>query len=336
VSIPTVPRRAGILGVGSFAPPQVVTNEDLAARLETSDEWIWSRTGIRSRRIAAPDVATSDLAIAAAHAALADAGLAPTDIDLIIVATGTPDFPGSFPSTAAIVQNTLGAKRAGAFDLGAVCAGFSYALHVGAQMVQSGANERVLVIGAETFSRLLNWEDRSTAVLFGDGAGAAILGPIAEGGYLGGILGADGSGGPLLNVAAGGSRQPLTHERLDARANTVYQNGREVYKFAVRIMGEAAAQAVESVGLKTSDVDLFIPHQANIRIIEKAAERMGLPMEKVFVNLDRYGNTSAASIPLALDEAVKSGRVHLGDLVVLVGFGAGLTWGANVLRWSRS
>jgi 3-oxoacyl-[acyl-carrier-protein] synthase-3 len=334
VSNPSGSHHAGILGVGSFAPPQVVTNEDLAARLDTSDEWIWSRTGIRSRRIAAPDVATSDLALAAARAALTDAGLAPADLDLIIVATGTPDFPGSFPSTAAIVQNALGAKGAGAFDLGAVCAGFSYALHVGAQMVRSGANERVLVIGAETFSRLLNWEDRSTAVLFGDGAGAAVLGPVTEGGYLGGILGADGSGGPLLHVAAGGSRQPLTHDCLNSRANTVYQNGREVYKFAVRIMGEAAAQAVEAVGLKTSDVDLFIPHQANIRIIEKAAERMGLPMDKVFVNLDRYGNTSAASIPLALDEAVKSGRVHQGDLVVLVGFGAGLTWGANVLRWS--
>jgi 3-oxoacyl-[acyl-carrier-protein] synthase-3 len=221
--------------------------------------------------------------------------------------------------------------------LGAVCAGFSYALHVGAQMVVAGASERVLVIGAETFSRILNWEDRSTAVLFGDGAGAAVLGPVpvTDGGYLGGVLGADGSGGSLLNVAVGGSRHPLTHDCLDSRANTVYQNGREVYKFAVRIMGEAAAQAVEALGLKTSDVDLFIPHQANIRIIEKAAERMGLSMDKVFVNLDRYGNTSAASIPLALDEAVKAGRVRRGDLVVLVGFGAGLTWGANVIRWSK-
>ena len=329
-----VPRRAGILGVGSYAPPQVVTNDELAARLDTSDDWIQSRTGIRARRVAAPDTATSDLALAAARAALESAGAAPADLDLIILATGTPDFPGSFPSTATVVQEALGAKRAGAFDLGAVCAGFSYALHVGAQMVRSGANRRVLVIGAETFSRILNWDDRSTAVLFGDGAGAAVLGPVTEGGYLGGVLGADGSGGSLLNVASGGSRHPLTHDCLDARANTVFQNGREVYKFAVRIMGEAAAQAVEGVGLKTTDVDLFIPHQANIRIIEKAAERMGLPMEKVFVNLDRYGNTSAASIPLALDEAVKTGRVHRGDLVVLVGFGAGLTWGANVIRWS--
>ena len=328
-------RRAGILGVGSYAPPQVVTNDELAARMETTDEWIRSRTGIRARRVAAPEVATSDLALAAAKNALADAALSSTDLDLIIVATGTPDYPGSFPSTAAVVQEALGAKRAAAFDLGAVCAGFSYALHVAAQMVRAGGNEHVLVIGAETFSRILNWEDRSTAVLFGDGAGAAVVGPVSEGGYLGGILGADGSGGALLNVAAGGSRQPLTPACLASRANTVYQNGREVYKFAVRIMGEAAAQAVEALGLSTQDVDLFIPHQANIRIIEKAAERMGLPMEKVFVNLDRYGNTSAASIPLALDEAVKAGRVRRGDLIVLVGFGAGLTWGANVIRWSK-
>jgi 3-oxoacyl-[acyl-carrier-protein] synthase-3 len=328
-------RRAGIIGVGSYAPPQIVTNEDLAVRLDTSDEWIRSRTGIRERRVASPEAATSDLALAAAQNALADAGLSPRDLDLIIVATGTPDFPGSFPSTATVVQEALGAPQAAAFDLGAVCAGFAYALHVGAQMVRTGANERVLVVGAETFSRILNWDDRSTSVLFGDGAGAAVLGVVTEGGYLGGILGADGSGGPLLNVAAGGSRRPLTQAGLDAHQNTVYQNGREVYKFAVRIMGEAAAQAVERVGLKTTDVDLFIPHQANIRIIEKAAERMGLPMDKVFVNLDKYGNTSAASIPLALDEAVRSGRVHRGDLVVLVGFGAGLTWGANVIRWSK-
>ncbi len=316
--------RAGILGVGSYVPPKVITNDDLAARMETSDDWIASRTGIRARRIVEPGVLTSDLALAAANNALADAGLAGSDLDLIIIASSTPDYPGSFPSTATVVQDRLGAKQAAAFDLGAVCAGFAYALHVAAQMVATGANRRVLVIGAETFSRLLNWDDRSTAVLFGDGAGAAIIGEVAEGGYLGGILGADGSGGPLLCVTRGGDCP-----------NTIYQNGKEVYKFAVSIMGEAAMQAVESVGLKTSDIDLFIPHQANIRIIDKAAERMGMPREKVFVNLDRYGNTSAASIPLALDEAVKAGRVQKGSLIVLVGFGAGLTWGANVIRWSR-
>ncbi len=317
-------RRAGILGVGSFVPPKVITNDELAARMDTSDDWIASRTGIRARRIVEPGVLTSDLALAAARNALADAGLSASDLDLIIVASSTPDYPGSFPSTATVVQDRLGARQAAAFDLGAVCAGFAYALHIAAQMVASGANRCVLVIGAETFSRLLNWDDRSTAILFGDGAGAAIVGEVADGGYLGGILGADGSGGPLLCVTRGGDCP-----------NTIFQNGKEVYKFAISIMGEAAAQAVLSVGLQTSDIDLFIPHQANIRIIDKAAERMSLPRDKVFVNLDRYGNTSAASIPLALDEAVKSGRVHNGSLLVLVGFGAGLTWGANVIRWSK-
>ena len=313
-------RPVGIHGTGSFVPPRVVTNDELATRMDTSDEWIRSRTGIRARRVADPGVTTSELAAQAATQALEAAGLAPENIDLIILATSTPDYPGSFPSTAAIVQQRIGATQAAAFDLGAVCAGFAYALHVAAQMVRTGAHNYVLVIGAETFSRILDWNDRNTAVLFGDGAGAVVVGPVAEGGYLGGVLGADGSGEALLNVSKD--------------TGCVYQNGREVYKFAVRIMGDTAAQAVESVGLQTSDVDLFIPHQANIRIIEKAAARMGLPMDKVFINLDRYGNTSAASIPLALDEAVRAGRAKPGDLVVLVGFGAGLAWGANVIRWN--
>jgi len=320
----TALRRAGILGAGSSVPPRVVTNGDLAARMETSDEWIASRTGIRSRHFADPGVLTSDLAADAARNALAHAGLSALDVDLIIVASSTPDYPGSFPSTAAVVQHKLGAARAAAFDLGAVCSGFAYALHVAAQMVMSGANSRVLVIGAETLSPLLNWDDRSTAVLFGDGAGAVVVGEVSEGGYLGGVLGADGSGGPLLCVPRSGDCP-----------GTIFQNGKEVYKFAVTIMGEIALQAVEAAGLSPSDIDFLIPHQANIRIIDKAAERMGLPREKVIVNLDRYGNTSAASIPLALDEAVKSGRIQPGHLLVFVGFGAGLTWGANVVRWGR-
>ncbi len=317
-------RRAGILGTGSFVPPKVVTNDDLAARMETSDEWIASRTGIRARHIVEPGILTSDLAAAAAENALAAAGLAASDLDLIIVASSTPDYPGSFPSTATVVQQKLGASGAAAFDLGAVCSGFAYALHVAAQMVVTGANRRVLVIGAETLSRVLNWDDRSTAVLFGDGAGAVVLGEVSEGGYLGGVLGADGAGGELLCVTRSGDCP-----------GTIYQNGREVYKFAVQIMGEVALRAVEAAGLTSEDIDLLIPHQANIRIIDKAAERMGLAREKVVVNLDRYGNTSAASIPLALDEAVRAGRVKPGSLLVLVGFGAGLTWGANVIRWSR-
>jgi len=317
-------RRAGILGTGSFVPPKVVTNDDLAARMDTSDEWITSRTGIRARHVVEPGVLTSDLAIAAARNALADAGLTASDLDLIIVASSTPDYPGSFPSTATVVQTSLGAASAPAFDLGAVCSGFAYALHVAAQMVATGANSRVLVIGAETFSRVLNWDDRATAVLFGDGAGAVIVGEVSEGGYLGGVLGADGAGGALLCITRSGECP-----------GTIYQNGREVYKFAVQIMGEVALKAVESAGLTAADIDLLIPHQANIRIIEKAAERMGLPREKIVVNLDRYGNTSAASIPLALDEAARAGRLQPGSLLVLVGFGAGLTWGANVIRWSR-
>ena len=317
-------RRAGLLGVGSYVPPKVVTNDDLAARMDTSDEWIASRTGIRARRIVEPGVLTSDLAAAAGRNALAHAGLTAADVDLIIVASSTPDHPGSFPSTATVVQHKLGASQAAAFDLGAVCSGFAYALHVAAQMVAAGASRRVLVIGAETMSRILNWDDRTTAVLFGDGAGAVVVGEVAAGGYLGGVLGADGAGGGLLCVTRGGDCP-----------GTIYQNGKEVYKFAVQIMGEAAAQAVASAGLTPDDVDLLIPHQANVRIIDKAAERMGLPRDKVVVNLDRYGNTDAASIPLALDEAVQGGRVRPGSLLVLVGFGAGLTWGANVVRWSR-
>ena len=316
-------RRAGILGTGSFVPPKIVTNDDLAARMDTTDEWITSRTGIRARHLVEPGVLTSDLAAEAARNAITAAGLTASDLDLIIVASSTPDYPGSFPSTATVVQTSLGATNAAAFDLGAVCSGFAYALHVAAQMVATGANKYVLVIGAETFSRVLNWDDRSTAVLFGDGAGAVIVGEVSEGGYLGGHLGANGAGGEHLCITRSGECP-----------GTIYQNGREVYKFAVQIMGEVALKAVESAGLTPADIDLLVPHQANIRIIEKAAERIGLPREKVVVNLDRYGNTSAASIPLALDEAVKTGRVHRGSLLVLVGFGAGLTWGANVIRWS--
>ncbi len=317
-------RRAGILGAGSAVPPRVVTNNDLAARMETSDEWIASRTGIRSRYLAEPGTLTSDLAAEAARNALAHAGLSALDVDLIIVASSTPDYPGSFPSTGTVVQHKLSAVHAAAFDLGAVCSGFAYALHVAAQMVMSGANRHVLVIGAETLSSVLNWDDRSTAVLFGDGAGAVVVGEVSEGGYLGGVLGADGSGGPLLCIPRSGDCP-----------GTIFQNGKEVYKFAVSIMGEVALQAIEAAGLSPSDIDFLIPHQANSRIIDKAAERMGLPREKVVVNLDRYGNTSAASIPLALDEAVQSGRIQPGHLLVFVGFGAGLTWGANVVRWGR-
>jgi 3-oxoacyl-[acyl-carrier-protein] synthase-3 len=329
-------RNAGIRGVGSYVPETVVTNDDLALRMDTSDDWIRPRTGIGARRVASAEMAASDLGLFASEKALASAGISALQVDLIICATSTPDYPGSFPSTASVIQNRLRATNAAAFDLGAVCAGFSYALHVAAQLVKSGAYRYILVVATEVMSKILNWDDRNTAILFGDGAGAVIVGEVDNEGYLDGILGADGSGGRLLVVAAGGSRQPLTGELLESRQNTIYQNGREVYKFAVSIMGDAALGALAKAGVDSSDVNLFIPHQANIRIIEKAAERMGLTMDKVFVNLERYGNTSSASIPLALDEAVLQGRLRRGDIAVFVGFGAGLTWGANVLRWSMA
>lgn len=329
---PRAIRRVGILGTGSYVPAKIVTNFDLEKRLDTSDEWIRSRTGIRERRIAAPNEATSDLALAAARRAMEEAQTGPSDLDLIVVATCTPDMP--FPATAAIVQAELRASRAAAFDINAVCSGFSYALDIATQMLAAGAYNRALVIGADVMSRTLNWDDRSTCVLFGDGAGAVVLGPVDDGGVIGSVLGSDGAGAPLLCVPAGGSRDPISPEAIEERRNTMQMNGREVYKFAVQVMGEAALEALTRCGLTPSDVALFIPHQANIRIIESAARRLDLPADRVFVNLDRYGNTSAASIPLALDEAARSGRIAAGDIVVTVGFGAGLTWGANVIQWT--
>lgn len=325
--------RAGIVGVGVGIPEQVLTNHDLERRLDTSDEWIVTRTGIRERRIAPPHVATSDLAAQAAMQALRSAGKTPDEVDLIVVATATPDMP--WPATACLVQAKIGASHAAAFDLNAVCSGFVYALWVAAQAVETGAYRCVLVIGADILSRQLNWEDRSTCVLFGDGAGAAVLVPVEEPyGVLSGVLGADGTGAPLLQVPAGGTREPITPEVLAQKRHTVYMRGREVFKFAVTIMGEVSLQALEKAGIPPEEVSLFIPHQANIRIIQAAAERLNLPMERVFVNLERYGNTSAASIPIALYEAWEGGRLRKGDVVVVVGFGAGLTWGACVLRWA--
>ncbi|MCS6949539.1 MAG: ketoacyl-ACP synthase III [bacterium] len=325
--------RAGIVGVGVGIPEQVLTNHDLERRLDTSDEWIVTRTGIRERRIAPPHVATSDLAAQAAMQALRNAGKTPDEVDLIMVATATPDMP--WPATACLVQAKIGASHAAAFDLNAVCSGFVYALWVAAQAVETGAYRCVLVIGADILSRQLNWEDRSTCVLFGDGAGAAVLVPVEEPyGVLSGVLGADGTGAPLLQVPAGGTREPITPEVLAQKRHTVYMRGREVFKFAVTIMGEVSLQALEKAGIPPEEVSLFIPHQANIRIIQAAAERLNLPMERVFVNLERYGNTSAASIPIALYEAWEGGRLRKGDVVVVVGFGAGLTWGACVLRWA--
>lgn len=323
---------AGIIGVGAYLPDRVLTNDELQKMVDTNDQWIRTRSGIKERRIAAPELATSDLAVIAGERALADAGVAPEELGLIIVATNTPDT--IFPATACLVQDRLGAVKAAAFDLAAGCTGFVYALATGSQFIASGAYKKVLVVGAECLSRIVNWEDRKTCVLFGDGAGAVVLSPVPAGnGILSFTLRSDGAKGQFLTLPAGGSRQPATRETVDQKLHTIHMEGREVFKFAVRVMGKGALEALAAAGLKRADIDYFIPHQANIRIIESAAKRLNLPMDKVLVNLDRYGNTSTASIPLALTEAVQSGRIKQGDHIVMVGFGAGLTWGATVIKW---
>lgn len=316
-------RPAGIVGLGHFLPDRVLSNHDLEKMVETSDEWIVARTGIRQRRIAAPDQSLVDLAEGAARRALDDANLAIEQIDLIIVATCTPEW--LFPSTAALLQNRLGAT-CGAFDLGAACSGFVYGVVTAAQFVGGGAMKNVLVVGAEIMSRYVDWEDRNTCILFGDGAGAAVVSAVEEGsGLLGYDLGSNGAGGPLLRCGVSEKGQD---------GGKIFQNGREVYKFAVQVMGESAVRALENCQMSGADVDLMVPHQANIRIIESAAKRLDMPMEKVFVNLQNYGNTSAATIPIALSEADAQGRLRAGDKVLLTGFGAGLTWASAVLKWS--
>lgn len=324
-------RNAGIIGIGSAVPEKVLTNADLEKIVDTNDEWIRTMTGIRERRIAADGETTSDFATKAARLAVERAGLQPKDIDLIIVATISPDMP--FPSTASIVQNALGASCP-AFDLSAGCSGWVYALATANGYIASGMYDRVLVIGSDLLTRLTNWTDRATCILFGDGAGAAVVGPAESGaGLLGFELGSDGSGANLLSVPAGGSKLPVTHENLDEHANKIFMEGREVFKFAVKIQGEAIERVLAKCGMTTDDIDMVVPHQANMRIIESAVKRLGLPPEKFFVNLDKYGNTSGASIPLALDEAIQAGKIKKGDTIVTVGFGAGLTWAAGAMKW---
>jgi len=334
---PRVPflRPAGILGIGSYAPERVLTNHDLEAIVETNDEWIVSRTGISERRIAAPGESTADLAFHAATRALADAGLTGADLDLIVVATVTGDAP--FPATASILQERLGAKSAAAFNLSAACAGFIYALATGAQFIQTGTFRHVLVVGAESLSRITNWRDRATCVLFGDGAGAAVLGPVDDGqGFLSFDLGSDGSGADQLAVDPGGWGHPLTTGSDEVLRHSIRMNGGEVFKFAVRVLDDSTRRSLALAGLTIQDIDLLIPHQANIRIIDAAAKRLGLSESAVFSNVHRYGNTSAASIPLALVEARDEGLLHEGDTVVLVGFGAGLSWASCVLNWTEA
>ncbi|NIM05427.1 MAG: beta-ketoacyl-ACP synthase III [Armatimonadetes bacterium] len=322
----------GIHSLGAYLPSRVLTNFDLEKMVDTSDEWIRTRTGISSRRIAAAEEATSDLCIKAARQALERASWPAEKLDLIIVATVTPDM--CFPSTASLVQGTLGAERASAFDLMVGCTGFIYGLVMGASGIAAGAFESVLVIGAECLSRITNWEDRSTCVLFGDGAAATLLRPTEEGrGLLSFVLGNDAGGADKLKINAGGSRMPATEETVRAGEHFLKMEGNEVFKFAVRIMEEASLQALERAGLDISDVTLLVPHQANVRIMDAAAKRLNLPPERIISNVDRYGNTSAASIPIALDEAVQSGRLKKGDIALCVSFGAGLSWAAAVLRW---
>ncbi|MDR3561522.1 MAG: ketoacyl-ACP synthase III [Negativicutes bacterium] len=325
---------AGILGLGSYVPDKIVTNKDLEKMVDTTDEWIVARTGIHERRIVAQDEATSDIATKAAQIALADAGITASELDLIIVATVTPDM--AFPSSACLVQKNLGAMNAAAFDLTAVCSGFVYGLVVASQFIKSGTYRKILIIGAETLSKITDWTDRNTSIVFGDGAGAVILGETQPGcGILGMNLGADGTGGDLLKLPAGGSRQPASAQTVSDRLHYISMNGTEVFKFAVKIMGESAIKALEDAKLSPADITYLVPHQANIRIIQSAAKRLGLPMDKVIVNVDKYGNTSAASIPIALAEAVQSGKIKNGDVLVLVGFGGGLTWAASVIKWCK-
>ena len=325
--------RTVIAGTGSYLPEKVLTNLDLEKMVDTSADWILSRTGIRERHLAAPEEATSDLATKAGRAALEMAGVDPADLDLIIVATLTPDH--YFPSTAGFVQRNLGAAKAAAFDLEAACTGFIYALTVGDLFIKTGTYQKVLVIGAEVLSKFLDWEDRDTCILFGDGAGAAVLvpGDDSERGIISTHLHSDGSMAELLYVPAGVSRMPISKEAIDQKLNTLKMRGHEVFKVAVTRLSEIVDEVMEANGLGEEDIDFLVPHQANLRIIQATARKLKLPMEKVIVTVDIHGNTSAASVPLALDAAVRSKRINKGDMVLLEAFGGGLTWGAALVRW---
>lgn len=324
----------GISGVGSYVPEKIVTNHDLSKIVETSNEWIIERTGIHERRIADDDMATSDIATKAAINALEDARLRPEDIDLIIVATVTADH--AFPSTACIIQKNIGAVKAAAFDISVGCSGFVYGLSIGENFIKSGTYDKVLVIGAETLSRVVDWQERNTCVLFGDGAGACVLEKCEEGfGILSIELGSDGSNGEVLVQPAGGSRLPASMDTVENRLHFIKMDGKEVFKFAVRVMERASTNALEKANLQLGDLDFLVPHQANMRIIDAAAKKLKLEKDRICVNLNKYGNMSSASIPVALDEAVKDNKINKGDNILLVAFGAGLTWASMSIKWSR-
>jgi 3-oxoacyl-[acyl-carrier-protein] synthase-3 len=328
---PQTLRSARITGSGRYCPEKILSNADLERIVDTSDEWITSRTGIKERRVAAEDQACSDLARVAAERALEMAGVEPQDLDGIIVGTVTGDTP--FPATAVYLQKLLGATRAAAFDVSAACSGFIYGLSLAQGMIAARRMDRVLVIGVEVLTKFTDWEDRATCVLFGDGAGAAVLEPCEDGeGILSTQMKSDGSLADLLIIPGGGSRKPLTENSYDERNHYIKMKGDGVFKYAVRAMADATRAALDDAGLSIEDIDLFVPHQANVRIIDAMNQRLRIPEEKVVVNLDRYGNTSSASIPIAYDEAVREGRVKPGNLVVFTGFGGGFTWGSVVFR----
>jgi 3-oxoacyl-[acyl-carrier-protein] synthase III len=326
--------RAGILSLASYTPEKVLTNADLEKMVDTSNEWIVSRTGIKERHIVADDQATSDISVIAAKRALEKAGLMPEDIDCYILATATPDM--LFPSTACLVTAKLGLDKLDsppAMDIAAGCTGFIYGLSQAKAFVESGMYKKVMVIGAETLSRIVDWTDRDTCVLFGDGAGCAIVSEVESGGIVDCLLGSWGAGGMHLTLPAGGSLNPATAETVEKRMHYIYMDGSDVFKFAVRAMGLGCNKILERVGLTADDIDWFVPHQANIRIVESAAKRLGIPMDKVLLSLDKIGNTSAASVPMTIDYAVKENKIKKGDRLLMVAFGAGLTWGASVVEW---
>ena len=326
-------RGATLTGTGMYVPDRVLTNQDLEHMVETSDEWIRERTGIRERRIAAPDQASSDLAVIAGRRALEMAGLTPADVDQVIVATTSPDR--YLPSCACTVQAKLGMKRGSAYDVFAACTGFIYGLGIARGMIGTGQADTVLLIGVETLSRITDYTDRNTCVLFGDGAGAAVLQPCASGeGILSVTMGSDGALGDVLEIPAGGSALPASAETVQAHGHFIKMRGRELFKVAVRAMEESLRRSLLEAGVQAEDIDMLIPHQANLRIIDAVQQRLGLPSEKVIVNIERYGNTSSASIPISLDEVVREGRLKPGDNLALVAFGGGATWGGTVLRWT--
>lgn len=325
---------AGIIGTGFFVPEGRITNFDLEKLVDTNNDWIVERTGIRERRRAADGVPVSELAYQAAVRALEDAHTTADELGLIIVATLTSDM--IIPSTACLLQDRLGAKHAAAFDLVAACSGFVYASTIATQFIASGVYDKVLVIGAETLTKYVDYTDRNTCILFGDGAGAAVYGRVDDGyGLLSFDLGSDGSGGPVLTIPASGSLHPVTEEMIAQRMNLIHMDGKEVYKFAIKVMGRTVERSLAKIGIEKSELDWLVPHQANTRIIASAARRLAMPMEKVIVNISKYGNVSAASIPMALAEADGEGKFKKGDIVALAGFGAGLTWASCIMKWAK-